>query len=126
MNLKEIITLVGDSRMRYEEALMRRVNIEGEKRRYTNILITHASDLIKAAQKAAELAEAEEKAIYIFERTADDVPANPSILALGELTEHMSKVEQYTPGVQLTVEKSEVSMTKPESSRKGAKKDGIG
>lgn len=128
MNLKEIIALVDDARMRYEEALMRRVNIEGEKRRYTNILITHASDLIKAAQKAAEWAEAEEKAIHAFERTADDGPANPSILTLGELAElatHMTKVEQYTPGIQLAVEKSEVSMTEPESPRKGAKKDGV-
>ena len=126
MNLKEIIALVDDARMRYEEALMRRVNIEGEKRRYTNILITHASDLIKAAQKAAEWAEAEEKAIHAVELTAVDVPANPSILTQGELATHMSKVEQYVPGIQLAVEKSEVSMTKPESPRKGAKKDGIG
>ena len=62
MDIKEIIALVDDARMRYEEALISRLHIDEEKRRYTNILITHASDLIKAAGCYADMAATQERA----------------------------------------------------------------
>lgn len=120
MNLKEIVALVAEARMRYEEALMRRINIDGEKRRYTNILITHASDLIAAAQTAVKLAEAEEAAVNAVVRTEDDIVEYPSVLPT-------SAVMVNGEGKLAVCSEAEaaVSLTESKPPRKGAKKDGV-
>ena len=120
MNLKEIVALVADARMRYEEALMRRINIDGEKRRYTNILITHASDLIAAAQTVVELEEAEEAAVNAVARTEDDIAVNPSVLPRSAVV-----VDGEGKLVIRSEAEAAVSLTESKPPRKGAKKDGV-
>lgn len=120
MNLKEIVELVAEARMRYEEALMRRINIDGEKRRYTNILITHASDLIAAAQTVVELAEAEEAAVNAVARTEGDIVENPSVWTPSAVV-----VDGEGKLAVRSEDEAVVSLTKSKPPRKGAKEDGV-
>ena len=55
MNLKEIVAMVEDARMQYEEALVRRFHTAEAKQRYSNLLISYAPELLKAAGQMAEM-----------------------------------------------------------------------
>lgn len=74
MNLKEIVAMVEDARMQYEEALVRRFHTAEAKKRYSNLLISYAPELLKAAGQMAEMETppAESRSKPCKQKGADD------------------------------------------------------
>lgn len=57
MKNQEAITLVKNAKIAYEYAVAHKMNVAAKKQEYINILMSHAGELLAAADEAAEFEE---------------------------------------------------------------------